>query len=148
MYVCPPWACLGQKKMSGPWELIPRNCNFRQLWDTMWYWDSNLDLLEEQPVLVTSEPSLQPWAPFYILITICKCSLTQNLSLHTFENGVARLWLICGSSPTSPDASPQSNKHLSLACGFPCAFLVLLSHEWELVFDMALFLLWSVDLLS
>ena len=41
-------------------------------WATMWWelWELNLGLLEEQPVFLTSEPSLQPW---------CVCILRLNV---------------------------------------------------------------------
>jgi hypothetical protein len=46
LYVC---LCEG----IGSWS-------FRQLWAVMWCWDLNLGLLEEQSVLLTTGPSLQP----------------------------------------------------------------------------------------
>jgi hypothetical protein len=55
--MCVPSALRGQKKVSDPLGLeldscmTPRRC-----------WELNLGLLEQQPVRLSSELSLQPWA--------------------------------------------------------------------------------------
>jgi hypothetical protein len=56
------------------------------LWATMWFWDLNSGPLEEQSVLLKSEPSLQPcfyfiyFILFYFILLCFVCCLIKGLT--------------------------------------------------------------------
>ena len=63
IYVCVLCVCLLPVKVrKGQW--IPWGWIYRWLWAAMWMLGIKPSPLEEQPVLLTAEPSLQPWHKF------------------------------------------------------------------------------------
>jgi hypothetical protein len=62
------------------------NWNYRQYELPSWCWELNLGLVEEQPVLLTAEPSLQPTIQaVFIQITFTGLSqVSESVTLEKF----------------------------------------------------------------